>query len=575
MNEALTKAFLQLEEIPNLKIWDLAYNNKKPRWEIYFSVRSRSNERIPEITYWYCLVDENYPYGEIRIFPCAEKGITDTYFHQERNLKLPSLKFRSGKLCLDYAYDGSGAKIKQLQEYGKPDRLVWQFERAIKWIEDAVADNLILSGDAMELPDFGCDPYAKTIGFVSSSADLDLFRSNEIKIGTFEYTEVANKFYIATTFYDSNGTLVFDIDGSQYSSHQKPKGVWFFLEKPLTINNWQAPFLISEIVTALTEQGKRFDSLLASAISNEKKGEKINYIAFGWPLSKEKNSPEVAIHWQFLEMPQLEMSPKGFRNHTESLVLYHIEKWARNSTQAKWIKSKNIEPSNLYSRIPEFNLLGNANFVIIGLGSLGSSFTDALARSGGMKFTLVDGDMFTDGNLCRHVLDMNAIGEKKVDSMKAKINLINPFANVRVIRNDFSSTTDLLLDESSIILDFSSEESAVHAIELYAHEKKGFYVNCSFGAEKANPVYCYFNNVTDVTLDKYKSKIQPHLKDINPSEVMRIEGMGCWSTVFPASIFDVQYAAYRCINFLMACMTNPIEKFTVYNNLKDSSGESY
>jgi tRNA A37 threonylcarbamoyladenosine dehydratase len=73
----------------------------------------------------------------------------------------------------------------------------------------------------------------------------------------------------------------------------------------------------------------------------------------------------------------------------------------------------------------------NANVLIIGIGGVGSWVAEALARSALGKMTLVDLDDVCVTNINRQVHALNGtVGKFKVDVMKERVLLINPFCEV-------------------------------------------------------------------------------------------------------------------------------------------------
>lgn len=77
--------------------------------------------------------------------------------------------------------------------------------------------------------------------------------------------------------------------------------------------------------------------------------------------------------------------------------------------------------------------LERAHLVCIGLGSLGSHTTLALAKAGVRRFTLFDPDILMPENVCRHVGDLSDLGRAKVEIMGDRIRARRPGAEVDVV----------------------------------------------------------------------------------------------------------------------------------------------
>ena len=73
-----------------------------------------------------------------------------------------------------------------------------------------------------------------------------------------------------------------------------------------------------------------------------------------------------------------------------------------------------------------------SHVAIIGLGGLGGTVTEILARIGIGHLTLVDGDCFDDSNLNRQLLSsVDVLGKMKADVAEQRVNAINPAVAVR------------------------------------------------------------------------------------------------------------------------------------------------
>ena len=78
-----------------------------------------------------------------------------------------------------------------------------------------------------------------------------------------------------------------------------------------------------------------------------------------------------------------------------------------------------------------FNLIQDKVVAIFGLGGVGGTALEALARTGFKNFILVDFDKVDPSNLNRQILYTEAdIGKFKVDAARDRIHAINGFANI-------------------------------------------------------------------------------------------------------------------------------------------------
>lgn len=81
-----------------------------------------------------------------------------------------------------------------------------------------------------------------------------------------------------------------------------------------------------------------------------------------------------------------------------------------------------------------------SHVAIIGLGGLGGTVTEILARIGIGRMTLVDGDSFDESNLNRQLLSSPAnIGKSKAGVAKLRVEEINPAVEIRTVPQFFKA----------------------------------------------------------------------------------------------------------------------------------------
>jgi molybdopterin/thiamine biosynthesis adenylyltransferase len=82
----------------------------------------------------------------------------------------------------------------------------------------------------------------------------------------------------------------------------------------------------------------------------------------------------------------------------------------------------------------------NSHVAIIGLGGLGGTVTEILARLGIGRLTVVDGDCFDESNLNRQLLSSPAkLGHEKAMAAKARVLEINPAVTVKAVVEFFTA----------------------------------------------------------------------------------------------------------------------------------------
>ena len=89
-------------------------------------------------------------------------------------------------------------------------------------------------------------------------------------------------------------------------------------------------------------------------------------------------------------------------------------------------------------------ILKDSSILIVGMGGLGCTVAESLARAGIGKLILVDHDIITETNLNRQILfDQSDIGKTKVITAKRKLLRINNKIEIIAIEKNIESTNDI------------------------------------------------------------------------------------------------------------------------------------
>lgn len=100
--------------------------------------------------------------------------------------------------------------------------------------------------------------------------------------------------------------------------------------------------------------------------------------------------------------------------------------------------------------------IGNKTIVVIGIGGVGGTALEALARSGFKKFILIDSDIVGISNLNRQILFNNEdVGKDKVECAKNHLLKISPDFDIEIIKAKIgeSKLDDLLNTKPDFIVD--------------------------------------------------------------------------------------------------------------------------
>ena len=117
--------------------------------------------------------------------------------------------------------------------------------------------------------------------------------------------------------------------------------------------------------------------------------------------------------------------------------------------------------------------LKNSKVIIFGLGGVGGSATEAIARAGINNIALVDCDKISETNINRQIFaTTKTVGKLKVEAAKERLIEINPNLNIEVYNLFFNK-------ENSNGFDFSKYDYIIDAIDTVSsqHQNNFFYGN--------------------------------------------------------------------------------------------------
>ncbi len=128
---------------------------------------------------------------------------------------------------------------------------------------------------------------------------------------------------------------------------------------------------------------------------------------------------------------------------------------------------------NMYTlSVQEQALLLQAHVAVIGLGGLGGTVIEALARLGIGILTLVDGDRFEESNLNRQLLSTTGgIGTAKVHAAAMRVQAINPAVEVKAIETFLDGKNGPeILEGASLVVDCVDSMKTRFILEQAARE---------------------------------------------------------------------------------------------------------
>ena len=123
-----------------------------------------------------------------------------------------------------------------------------------------------------------------------------------------------------------------------------------------------------------------------------------------------------------------------------------------------------------------FNLIQDKVIAVFGLGGVGGTALEALARTGFKHFIIVDFDKVDASNLNRQILyTANDVGRKKIDAARDRILAINPEVEIQAVfakAQDFDSNHQSIFSWTRLMMSMGSYSSSNWP------KKKIFHTSC-------------------------------------------------------------------------------------------------
>jgi molybdopterin/thiamine biosynthesis adenylyltransferase len=134
-----------------------------------------------------------------------------------------------------------------------------------------------------------------------------------------------------------------------------------------------------------------------------------------------------------------------------------VKRWSGALMTGEFMLNRNLggEPS-----------LADQAIVLVGCGTIGSHLAKFLAQSGAgfnRDFILIDPDIYTPGNVGRHLLGPGSIGLPKADACRDELKRLFPHGRFRSVSDSVLSRLDTL-EGATLVIDATGEEAVSIAL---------------------------------------------------------------------------------------------------------------
>jgi hypothetical protein len=250
-----------------------------------------------------------------------------------------------------------------------------------------------------------------------------------------------------------------------------------------------------------------------------------------------------------------------------------------NDKRLVYMQVENWHPGQIQSRGGFQERLRSARVAVIGCGALGAPIAEMLIRGGVHQMTLFDGDKLEIGNLTRHTLSMDDIGESKADRLAQRLNSLNPHAGVTAVPSEVNFTgqdAEHSLLEHDLIVDCTANDELLHVLAGISFPRDIHFFSISIGF-RAKRMFCFYAKDDSFPVDQYMSEMSEWIEaDQNEfkGESFPREGIGCYHPVFPARCDDMwlwaSIAAKAIAKGIDSSPSNPV--LHVYEQNEEGDG---
>ncbi len=533
------------------------------------------SEFVPQTTEWFVLIDPDYPFGSIEFHPSKENSIERTFPHQAYNdAGSPKLPWRAGKICLNTPFHALDRDAWDEAPRNAESRLLWYFERSLEWLHAAAKGQLVMVGDAFELPAFPTKVLlTKTLIFSETDETFRKWSVSTQKLGTFTFKplKLNGALAVVTSFKYSDGEAILTSRwGSAITddSALEQSGLWLRFEKVPVFNPWHAPNTWDELRQLCKEEHAfDLDTEMRQRITVLRQNP-TRLLAIGFPIPSVVGQNAVRFHWQAIEVPKLcdgrsqvngfPKNERGFWGHDRAVAL-------QGSRPLEWLASQNWAADQLRARGALPNAVAERSFLLIGAGAVGSMVADILVRSGVHRVSVIDFDLFNAGNLGRHTLTLSEVGGNKAEQLAKQLNRSSPNVHVEAISDMFPPRTDAgqkAVSSCDVMIDCTADDEVLWHLSKsqWPSPKWIFSVSTGLGAKR---LFLFCSHPLVFPVDAFRFAIEPWLMDELHSydrEGLPREGIGCWHPIFPARIDDLWMLAGLAVKEFTRRVENDVQE---------------
>lgn len=509
---------------------------------------------VPNPSHWYVLVERDFPWGSVAVYPAKHGGIAGTYHHQKHNgAGAAEIPWRDGDVCVKERGYTLGRAAPDPDPKGEMYRLWWYADRLFEWVERAATNALVRDGDAFELPHFRSRQ--PTVGFLE---DLETFGAwarvgADCGVATLAKLGIDGPYAVRDFRLLDGAPVVRPRCGSLIDASAEPcVAAWIRVPRLPVVTPYAAALRWDELTKAVADQGVDLRSLLAQVLP-PLRDQRLALVLVGFPIPETFGGTPCRMQWQPLQLDQLSRRfARGFRGIETALRKRDTLIQFAPSRHIMWIDGQNWSADTATARGILAAPLRSRRILIIGAGAIGSCLAELLARGGCYDLTVVDGELLEAGNLVRHTLTVTEVGLHKAAALAARLNATSPHAKATAVCHPYRPTSPAELasvDRCNFIFDCTGDDDVLASLARESFPPDQQYLSVSLGRAAARTYICTAIG-SCFPLARFREEIKPYLERDRhevPDDQAAGESAGCWHPLFRATVVDVWRAALSAV----------------------------
>jgi hypothetical protein len=549
-----------LEELDGVTILNDWLSDAPRQWRIEVDLTPAdlgAVYEVPRTSRWFVCASENYPRGQIDIVPAVGTGGLQGIFPHQLPFKAPAgAPYRGAKICVATDTENNLRRDTEAEPRSGQDRLAWHIYRALGWIEKASKGTLLGTGDPFELPVYtatGSDLFA----FREGPEDLARWAGIDATLGIADLYRLdiqGKAIWVVAAFRSLNSNLLFRPSwGSRLTSAQSDfrTALWLRVPQLIVRPPYAAPSTWQELSDALEEQGVQLFDQLRRGTAEQHDGAR-HPLLIGFPASEVVGGPLRQMHWLAIDVPALQRRvPNGFRPNDIGYWIASSRETFNREREVPWAASQNWHPNELATRGRLTADLTTARVLLIGGGAMGSPIAELLVRAGVADLTVIDDQRLEAGNLVRHTLTIEQLGQWKAEGLADRLNSASPNAVVAARPTKAENLVDpAFLADFDLVIETTGDRRTLELLATVEVPRSITYASLSITLH-ARQLIAYLSRGTKFPVEAFDAAYEPIGRaERDRGEERPMEGVGCWHPVFPARADQIWLMASAAVGLL-------------------------